>query len=61
VQNGQVEVNAFFTRQVDVQGGVNFAVVGQVYANVAGSMQIGVLQQVKGQVFRGLRLLLEGQ
>lgn len=61
MQNGQVEMNAFFARQVDVQGRINFAVVGQVDANVACPVQVGVPQQVKGETFGSLPLFFKRQ
>lgn len=61
MQNGQVEPDAFFASQINVQGRVNFAVVGEVDANVACPVQVGMPQQVKGETFGSLPLFFKRQ
>ena len=59
MQYRQVEADTLAPGDVQIDVGINFAVVGQVDGNMAGAVQVGILQQVQGQVLGGLLLLLE--
>ena len=58
MQYRQVEADALAPGDVQVDVGVDFAVVGQIDSNVPGAVQVRILEQVQSEVLGSLLLLL---
>ena len=61
MQYREVETDAFAAGDIQVDVGINLAVIGQVNGNMPGAVKVRILQQVECEILGGLLLLLETQ